>query len=136
MVRSEPLTANAAVRKGIVDRGMLERTIGECRAASPQGWVRVETDMRAHSNPACRRAIVVLGEHLTERLRRKCLRCAAPGFGKIDAVCGLPCRDCGTLISGLLAQSHGCVACDHRQYSPRSDGCEFADPTYCDRCNP
>lgn len=136
IVRSEPFGPGAAVRKGIVDRVTLERAIRDCLAASGEGRVRVETDMRAHLNPTRMRNIALLAERLVERLRRPCPQCQAPGFGKQDVVLGLPCGGCGAPTSSVLAEVYGCPACGHRQERPRSDGRSFADPTYCDDCNP
>ncbi len=136
IVRSEPFGPGAAVRKGIVDRAALERAIGDCLAASSEGRVRVETDMRAHLNPTRMRNIALLAERLVERLRRQCPQCEAPGFGKQDVVLGLPCGGCGAATSSVLAEVYGCQACGYRQEQPRSDGRTHADPTYCDLCNP
>jgi hypothetical protein len=136
IVRSEPFAPGGAVRKGIVDRAALEIAIRDCLAASPEGRVRVETDMRAHLNPTRMRNIAILGERLVQRLRQHCPQCDAPGFGRTDVVTGLPCEACDMPTSGVLAEVYACVACGHCEQRPRSDGRAFADPAHCDRCNP
>lgn len=124
------------VRKGLRDRAALAAAIDDCLAASVEGRVRVETDMRAHLNPTRMRNIALLGERLVERLRMPCSRCGAPGFGRVDVVTGLPCADCGAPTAGILAEMHACGACGHREQRARSDGRTHADPAHCDRCNP
>lgn len=136
LVRSEPFGHGARVRKGLRDHAALEAALVDCAAASPEGWVRVETDMRAHCNPTRMRHIEALGLRLVERLRRRCPACAAPGFGRIDVVPGLPCAGCGTPTRDILSEVHGCNACGERRDLPRGDGLRHADPASCDRCNP
>jgi len=136
LVRSEPFGPGARVRKGLRDRAALDGAIDECSAASAEGWVRVETDMRAHCNPTRMRHIEALGLRLVERLQVRCPACAAPGFGRIEVRAGLPCADCATPTRGVLADVLGCGACDARRERPRSDGRRLADPATCDRCNP
>lgn len=136
LVRSEPLGPGGRVRKGLRDRAALDAAIAACAAAAPDGRVRVETDMRAHCNPTRMRHIRALGLRLVERLRSRCPACAAPGFGRIDVVAGLPCAACGAPTRALLAEVHGCGACGERREIPRGDGRAHADPGACDRCNP
>jgi hypothetical protein len=136
MVRSEPSWPGARVRKGLRDHAALDAAIADCAAVAPEGWVRVETDMRAHCNPTRMRHIAVLGQRLVERLRLRCPACGAPGFGRVDVRPGLPCADCGIPTRNVLSEIHGCGACGARRESPRVDGLRHADPATCDLCNP
>ena len=133
IVRGEP---SGPVFKSLRDRSGLDDAIAVCIAASPSRRVRVETDMRAHLNPTRMRQISLLGERLVERLRCRCPRCHAPGFGRVDVVTGLPCGWCGCPTAAVLAEIHGCAACSERLHLPRSDGLRQSDPAQCDMCNP
>ncbi len=133
IVRAEP---QGPVVKSLRDRSALDAAIAACIESSPTGQARVETDMRAHLNPTRMSQIAVLGERLVERLRCRCPRCLAPGFGRIDVVTGLPCGWCGRPTAAVLAEIHGCAACRERLRLPRSDGLRECDPAHCDTCNP
>jgi hypothetical protein len=133
IVRGEP---SGPVFKSLRDRSRLDDAIAVCIAASPSRRVRIETDMRAHLNPTRMRQISLLGGHMVERLRCRCPRCHAPGFGRVDVVTGLPCGWCGCPTAAVLAEIHGCAACSERQHLPRSDGLRLSDPAQCDLCNP
>lgn len=143
IVRAEPQgpvfngpVFNGPVFKSLRDRGALDDAIATCIASSASRQARVETDMRAHLNPTRMHQIAALGERLVERLRCRCPRCTAPGFGRIDVVTGLPCGWCGRPTAGILAEIHGCAACSERLQLPRSDGLRQSDPAHCDMCNP
>ncbi len=124
------------VRKGLRDRASVEAAIVECTRTSASGHALVETDMRAHLNPTRMRQIALLGERLVERLRCRCPACAAPGFGRVDIVAGLPCAWCGTRTAAIIAEVHACTVCGERRELPRADGLQRADPAHCDFCNP
>jgi hypothetical protein len=133
IVRGEP---DGPVFKSLRDRSALDAAIIACIETVPTRQARVETDMRAHLNPTRMGQIVLLGESLVERLRCRCPRCRAPGFGRVDVVTGLPCEWCGTPTAAVLGEIHGCAACDERLQLPRSDGLRQSDPAQCDSCNP
>lgn len=133
IVRGEP---SGPIFKALNDRHSLTDAIHACIAASPLRQARIETDMRAHLNPTRMRQIALLGERLVARLRCRCPRCHAPGFGRVDVVTGLPCSWCGQPTLGLKGEIHGCAACGERAQRPRSDGVLESDPAQCDRCNP
>jgi hypothetical protein len=136
IVRAEPASPDALVRKGLRDRVALDRAIAECLAASPEGRVRVETDMRAHLNPSRMARIAELAERLVHRLGSRCPQCDAPGFGPTGSEPGLPCSDCGAPTAMIRAEIHACTACGAREARPRGDGRTHADPAHCDLCNP
>ncbi|MGC5196745.1 DUF6671 family protein, partial [Aphanothece microscopica] len=58
--------------KAIRSRADLEGALGHCAAASDDGAVLVETDMRAHCNPTRMASIRRLGFQLVRRLRELC----------------------------------------------------------------
>jgi len=114
----------------------LEAAIRAATARSADGWVRLETDMRAHMNPTRMAAIRQLGFQLVRRLRSHCNACGAPGWGLIEQRPGLPCAWCGKPTRRIAEEIHGCGACDHQLVRPRADGLTRADPGHCDHCNP
>jgi len=133
IVRAEP---QGPVVKSLQDRFALDAAIAACIARSPTRQARVETDMRAHLNPTRMNQIAALGERLVERLRCRCTRCRAPGFGRIDVETGLPCGWCGRPTGAVVAEIHGCAACPECLRLPRRDGLRQSDPAHCETCNP
>jgi hypothetical protein len=97
------------------------------------GSAHLQADMRAHMNPRRMSVIAGLAQRLANRLAVPCPTCAAPGFGRLRSLPGLPCRDCGAETGLIAAEIHGCTACGAEQSLPR-DG--FADPGHCPSCNP
>jgi hypothetical protein len=124
------------IRKGIISDEELARTTAEAIAASPEGRVSVETDMRAHMNPTRMRVLRRLGVKLVKRLRTHCPRCDCPGFGYAGSEPGLPCADCAEPTPMTLREIHTCPRCAERRYQRRADGQTAASPQYCSFCNP
>jgi len=122
--------------KGVRQRSELEAWIACACAQSPLGQAWLETDMRAHCNPTRMASIRRLAFRLVRRLRQPCPACAAPGFGVVDAVSGLPCSACGLASGWVMQQVWGCDVCGHRAWRPRPDGLRAVDPMHCDYCNP
>lgn len=92
--------------------------------------------MRADRNPTRLRVIRRLAVRLARRLRARCPACAAPGWGVLDLVPGLPCRWCGLPTDLARGELLGCARCEERREQPRPDGLTMADPGDCPRCNP
>ncbi len=134
----DPSAAFAAglLFKGIGEPAALARALHCCAAATSDGLVLLETDMRAHRNPTRLRAIRTLAFRLVRRIASGCPACGSPGWGLIEAMPGLPCGWCGGPTARLRGEILGCAACDHRQERPREDGRRTADPGDCPRCNP
>ena len=126
----------ASIEKGLTTLPALRDAIARCRAASADGLALVETDMRADRNPTRRRAIRRLAVRLVRRLRARCPACAAPGWGLVGSLPGLPCGWCGTPTDLARGELFGCAACELREERPRPDGLTLADPGDCARCNP
>lgn len=122
--------------KGIADRKGLARAVATCAAASPDGMALVETDMRANRNPTRMREIARVAARLGERLGTRCPECAAPGYGEVGRVTGLPCSHCGTPTGVVRELVNGCDRCGARGAVPRPDGAITADPARCPLCNP
>ncbi len=132
-VRPEGAAGTAAVVKGITDTAAVHSAITAAVAASPEGLAVVEPDLRAHCNPSRRKVLRRLAARLASRLATECPACAAPGFGRVDAEPGLPCRDCDSPTPLVGNQIHGCAACPHQLTLPVAGD---ADPAVCPSCNP
>lgn len=59
------------VFKGIENEDQLAEAIGTCAAHSTDGWVHIETDLRAHMNPTRMASIAQVGQQLAARLLRE-----------------------------------------------------------------
>ena len=125
--------AGAPIVKGVTDIATLRTALAAAVAHSPDGVALVEPDLRAHHNPSRRRVLRRLAETLARRLATPCPACTAPGFGRVDAEPGLPCRACGTPTPLAGNEIHACAACEHRAGRPAGD---LADPRDCPHCNP
>ena len=119
--------------KGITDIDTLAAAIAAAVAASPAGVALVEPDLRAHHNPSRRRVLRRLAMTLARRLATECPACGAPGFGRVDAETGLPCRLCEAPTALVRAEIHACASCAHQLTRVVS---QTADPAMCPSCNP
>lgn len=128
-----PYRHGGPIAKGVTDTETLSAAISTASAHSPDGLAQVEPDLRAQHNPSRRRVLTALADKLARRLATECPACAAPGFGRVDAEAGLPCRICGTPTELVVNEFHGCAACGHRVSRAVGGG---ADPADCPQCNP
>ena len=124
------------IHKGISQRDHLMSAITECAAASTDGLARVETDLRAHACPSRRTVIAAAAERLANRITTRCPACAAPGWGRVDVIFGVPCARCGSEVHRPRAEIDGCVACDHRATRSIVPAEARVDPGECPVCNP
>ncbi|WP_373002275.1 DUF6671 family protein [Hyphomonas sp.] len=127
---------SVAVFKGLRDLESLACAIKTATAHSRDGLAQVETDMRAHMNPARMATLARLTERFAGRLLSACKACDAPGWGVVDIENGLPCSWCGGPTNLVRSEIYGCFLCDHREKTPRTDGLQEADPGSCPYCNP
>lgn len=128
-----PCHSDGPITKGINDIEALHRAVAAAAAHSPDGLAQVEPDLRAHHNPSRRMVLTRLADTLARRLATECPACGTPGFGRVDAEPGLPCRICATPTLLVCREIHGCAACDHRVHRPVD---AVADPADCPGCNP
>lgn len=122
--------------KGLQKKDDLIEAFEKCRAASNDGIVHIETDMRAHLNPTRMKIIRRLAIKLARRLSSLCPQCQTPGFGLVDVERGLQCALCGLPTQLVRAEIHGCPKCEFRAIVPLPNAAPSADPTYCGFCNP
>lgn len=120
--------------KGITTAAALRTAIATAAALSTEQRAVVEPDLRAHHNPGRREVLVTLARRLAHRLATGCPSCSAPGFGRVDAEAGLPCRLCGTPTAQPRAEIHACAACGHSLHRPVVQ--PDAEPAHCPSCNP
>jgi len=122
--------------KGVRCQQQLTELMAVAVQDSPVGLAWVETDMRAHCNPTRMASIRRLTFRLVRRLASPCPSCAAPGWGLVNTMVGLPCRWCGLATELVSVEVFGCAACGHTRQQPRRDGLTSADPAHCPYCNP
>lgn len=123
------------VRKGISGWPELETTFAWALAQSENGQVFLETDVRAHANPTRMHNILLAVENLAQKLLSLCPVCDTPGFWMVERVAGLPCKDCYAPTKVTRAETQGCLRCPHR-FSREFTDRRYADPRFCDNCNP
>jgi hypothetical protein len=128
--------AEALLFKDLPDHPRLAGAIAAATAASSNGRAQVETDMRAHRNPTRMASLRALATKLARRIATACPACAAPGWGRLDVLPGLPCSWCGMPTPLMHRERFGCVSCSHTEEHPRPDGLAEADPQHCPLCNP
>ncbi|MFM9033917.1 MAG: DUF6671 family protein [Mycobacterium sp.] len=133
IVRPSEPTGGAVIVKGITALPALRSAVAAAAASSRDGLALVEPDLRAQHNPSRRLVLARLAATLARRLATDCPACAAPGFGRVDAEPGLPCRMCHAPTPLLRNVIHGCAVCPHRAVRAVAQG---ADPAACPRCNP
>lgn len=124
------------IHKGLRRKDDLASAITQCAAHSRDGRALIQTDMRAHMNPARMATLRRLASAFAERVATPCPACGMPGYGQVDVEKGLPCEDCGAPSIMVWHHVFGCVACEHRDRRPRPDGRTHADPGHCPECNP
>ena len=135
IVRPNVGGTEAALVKGIVDLPALTSAIAAAAALSDDGRARVETDMRAHLNPTRMKSLTGLAARLSERLSTRCPICAAPGWGRVKAIRGLPCEMCDTPTEWVMFEVFCCAACTHQEERPRPDGLTQTGAANCPECN-
>ncbi len=128
--------ASQPIYKGISTTQELTEAIVVCANASADGLARLETDLRAHACPSRRVVIAAAADRLANRIAARCLSCGAPGWGRVDLVIGIPCRECGTEVAQPRAEIDACPNCHHKVSRPLILPETQADPKECPYCNP
>lgn len=136
IVRNLPERPRAHVYKGIRDLEELKAGVLAVLSEAHAEAAVVDTDMRAHMNPARMRIIADLATALANRLATPCPACGAPGWGKTGIETGLPCSWCAQPTNSASAEIMSCSLCPHSEKKPLYDNMQFADPGLCQNCNP
>jgi len=121
--------------KGLNDLAALAAAFAEALAQSKTGTVFVENDLRAHMNPTRMALIGQATQDLILRMKSLCPRCQTPGFWVVERIAGLPCADCDSPTNKARAGRWACVTGDHEEVR-ELDTTRFADPQWCNWCNP
>ena len=121
--------------KGITDPDHLIAAIEVSSKISPNGFVVIESDLRAMHSPSRRKNIEEVAKLLALRVSHLCPECDTPGWGQVDYKKGLNCSECGmNNLTAISQEILGCVKCDHRQ--PGKVIAESLEPAQCNFCNP
>ena len=121
--------------KNIHDEQTLVRTFTQLQAASANGLVFVENDLRAFCNPTRQALIRKACDDLIRKLQSRCPQCQSPGFWVQSQTAGLPCSACGQKTRLPIAEVWHCKPCQHEEQRPLASAA-WADPSRCDFCNP
>ena len=125
----------AATTKGVGDPATLREAIARAAGGSPDGRVRLTTDLRAHLCPSRRRVISAAAADLAHRLATACPTCASPGWGTDGVAGNRPCAWCGGPTDEPTSLRWTCPACHATELTARRDSGPV-DPAHCQRCNP
>ena len=134
IVRPNTEARNHSV-KGVAALAELIAAIEACAKKSPNGFVVIESDLRAHCSPSRRANIRRAAEALGLRISQLCPRCDAPGWGRVSYKKGVRCSECLRINPEAIAQEIlGCVKCDHTESGKII--AQTLDSAYCNWCNP
>lgn len=133
ILQSDPEGAGQTI-KGIKDWEHL--AFGFEQMMKQHGHCHVSTDMRAMNNPTRMKNIAVTAQKLSDRLLSFCPQCNLYGFGEEEIIRGKLCELCGTPTNVPTAVIVRCTNCNFTSRLPLLSDKPFADPAYCDLCNP
>ena len=129
-------TNQEEIFKGINQEAQLMELLEYVLQHSPTKTAHLETDMRAMYNPTRLAVIARATQNLIMKMKQLCPQCSAPGFDIIDREAGLPCNLCLAPTSLIKTEIWGCQKCRFKQANHFPNEVSFADPTYCQYCNP
>ena len=129
-------TSQDEIFKGINQEDQLIELLEYLLQHSSTKTAHLETDMRAMYNPTRLAVIAKATQNLIGKMKQFCPQCSAPGFDIIERQAGLPCHLCLAPTSLIKAEIWGCQKCSFKQANYFPDKVNFADPTYCQYCNP
>ncbi|MDX2242869.1 MAG: DUF6671 family protein [Leptolyngbyaceae cyanobacterium bins.302] len=120
--------------KGITTEAQLIETISQMLETF--GSAHLETDMRAMHNPTRMNVIQQATQDLIRKAKQQCPNCRLPGFAVVEQRSGLPCDLCGHPTNQILASIYACKKCGFEQPILFPNQTQFADPMFCEFCNP
>jgi len=134
IVRSNDKSENYCL-KGIADADELTEAIAKVSRMSPDGFVIIESDLRAMHSPSRQKNIAEVARLLATRVSQLCPGCQLPGWGRVGYEKGLHCSECGLDNPSAIRQEIlGCVKCEHVE--PGIVIASKLDPAQCNFCNP
>ena len=101
---------------------------------SSQKKVHLETDMRAMYNPTRMKVIAQATQNLINTILNHCPNCDYPGFEMVQQRSGLICSLCNYPTDLIKSEVYQCHKCSFQQIKDKE--IKFADPMYCNYCNP
>ncbi len=122
------------IKKGISDLVDLNLVIED--SLKQYKTIKLETDMRAMMNPSRMNVIEQLSYKLAKRVAFECIKCSTPGFGNIIKSGNLFCELCFNETNVPKFLDKVCLKCDYLERQEIDPKINFANPRYCDYCNP
>lgn len=123
------------IAKGIHHMNKLKTFFNEAISKSANHQVFVENDLRAHCNPTRQAVIVRAAQNLLDRLHSSCPECHFPDFWLGQKVAGKPCKLCGNPTKIAKYAQWQCKYCAYTELRQIDDE-KYANPAFCDYCNP
>jgi len=121
--------------KGVNDLEQLQEAIAISSKLSPNGFVVIESDLRAMHSPSRQRNIEEVATLLAKRVSQLCPNCQMPGWGRVGYEKGLNCSECELENPDAIRQEKlGCVKCDHIELGKVISS--TLNPAQCQFCNP
>lgn len=121
--------------KGITDQEVLLQAIEKNSQLSPNGFVVIESDLRAIHSPSRQKNIEEVAKLLAIRVSQSCPQCLMPGWGRMGYKKGLNCSECELENPEAIAQEIlGCTKCKHVE--PGNVIATSLNPAQCNICNP
>lgn len=132
MSNSQPSNSEQ-IFKGIVTEKELIDAINTIIDVSGKK-AHLETDMRAMYNPTRMKVIAQATQNLINTILNHCPNCDCPGFEMVGKRSGLPCGICKLPTDLIKAEIYQCQKCSFQEVKDKD--IKFADPMYCNYCNP
>ena len=121
--------------KGVNNLEQLLEAIAISSKLSPNGFVVIESDLRAMHSPSRQKNIEEVAKLLANRVSQICPNCQMPGWGRVGYEKGLYCSECELENPDAIRQEKlGCVKCDHVELGKVI--ASVLDPAQCNFCNP
>lgn len=135
MSNAEPHTSEQ-IFKGIITEEDLIEAVTMTLNASGEKTAHLETDMRAMYNPTRMKAIAKATQNLIDKILNTCPNCNFPNFEVVETKKGLSCAICQYPTNLVKAEIYQCQKCTFTQRKDFPNNVRFADPMYCNYCNP
>jgi hypothetical protein len=134
MSNSQP-TNSDQIFKGIVTEKELGLAVSKI-IDSPGKKAHLETDMRAMYNPTRMKVIAQATQNLINTILNHCPNCDCPGFDIVETLSGLSCAICRSSTDLIKSVIYQCQKCKFKEIKDFPQDIKFADPMYCQYCNP
>lgn len=135
MSNAEPQKSEK-IFKGIISEKDLIEAVERTLEVSSKKTAHLETDMRAMYNPTRMKVIAQATQNLINTIFNTCPQCDCPGFDIIETKPGLSCAICHSPTQLIKSEIYQCQKCQFRQIKDFPNNVKYADPTYCNYCNP